>query len=82
MLPLTSIFPDEHHARIQEAVSEGVQRKVSSGAKISNRYNQVPHLTQDTNSDIFSLIALLMRCKDLPNTVRSVSSSARQQNAI
>ena len=24
--------------------------KVSKGAKIRNRYNQVPHLTQDTNS--------------------------------
>ena len=23
-------------------------RKVSKGAKIRNRYNQVPHLTQDT----------------------------------
>ena len=23
--------------------------KVSNGAKIRNRYNQVPHLTQDTN---------------------------------
>ena len=23
--------------------------KVSKGAKIRNRYNQVPHLTQDTN---------------------------------
>ena len=23
--------------------------KVSKGAKIKNRYNQVPHLTQDTN---------------------------------
>ena len=24
-------------------------QKVSNGAKIRNRYNQVPHLTQDTN---------------------------------
>ena len=24
--------------------------KVSKGAKIRNRYNQVPHLTQDTNT--------------------------------
>ena len=27
-------------------------RKVSKGAKISNRYNQVPHLTQDTNGKV------------------------------
>ena len=26
--------------------------KVSKGAKIRNRYNQVPHLTQDTNGKI------------------------------
>ena len=26
-------------------------RKVSKGAKIRNRYNQVPHLTQDTNGN-------------------------------
>ena len=26
--------------------------KVSKGAKIRNRYNQVPHLTQDTNETI------------------------------
>ena len=28
------------------------QIKVSKGAKISNRYNQVPHLTQDTNGKV------------------------------
>ena len=26
--------------------------KVSMGAKIKNRYNQVPHLTQDTNGKV------------------------------
>ena len=26
--------------------------KVSKGAKITNRYNQVPHLTQDTNRKV------------------------------
>ena len=26
--------------------------KVSKGAKIRNRYNQVPHLTQDTNGEV------------------------------
>ena len=26
--------------------------KVSKGAKIQNRYNQVPHLTQDTNGKV------------------------------
>ena len=28
------------------------QTKVSKGAKIRNRYNEVPHLTQDTNGKI------------------------------
>ena len=26
--------------------------KVSNGAKVRNRYNQVPHLTQDTNGKV------------------------------
>ena len=30
-------------------------RKVSKGAKIRNRYNQVPHLTQDTNGKVIKL---------------------------
>ena len=29
-----------------------IQCKVSKGAKIRNRYNQVPHLTQDTNGKV------------------------------
>ena len=28
------------------------RKKVSKGAKIRNRYNQVPHLTQDTNGKV------------------------------
>ena len=28
------------------------RNKVSKGAKIRNRYNQVPHLTQDTNGKV------------------------------
>ena len=30
----------------------GICHKVSKGAKIRNRYNQVPHLTQDTNGKV------------------------------
>ena len=29
--------------------------KTSKGAKIRNRYNQVPHLTQDTNGKVTNL---------------------------
>ena len=29
-----------------------IDKKVSKGAKIRNRYNQVPHLTQDTNGKL------------------------------
>ena len=32
--------------------------KVSKGAKIRNRYNQVPHLTQDTNGKASSKMRL------------------------
>ena len=31
------------------------QSKVSKGAKIRNRYNQVPHLTQETNEKVTNL---------------------------
>ena len=34
------------------AFSQQVTTKVSNGAKIRNRYNQVPHLTQDTNGKV------------------------------
>ena len=33
----------------RQSVSKKQNFKVSKGAKIRNRYNQVPHLTQDTN---------------------------------
>ena len=33
-------------------VSLGFHTRVSKGAKIRNRYNQVPHLTQDTNGKV------------------------------
>ena len=33
-------------------VQEEKSLKVSKGAKIRNRYNQVPHLTQDTNGKV------------------------------
>ena len=29
--------------------------KVSKGAKVRNRYNQVPHLTQDTNGKVSNI---------------------------
>ena len=33
-------------------IKQDLLLKVSSGAKIRNRYNQVPHLTQDTNGKV------------------------------
>ena len=33
----------------QDTCRKVTQKKVSKGAKIRNRYNQVPQLTQDTN---------------------------------
>ena len=31
---------------------ENIHMKVSKGANIRNRYNQIPHLTQDTNGKV------------------------------
>ena len=38
-----------------EAHAGDVSVKVSKGAKIRNRYNQVTHLTQDTNGKVTNL---------------------------
>ena len=38
------IFPDHSHLLFSDLII-----KVSNGAKIRNRYNQVPYLTYDTN---------------------------------
>ena len=35
--------------------SDDALLKVSNGAKIRNRYNQVPHLTQDTKINLWDL---------------------------
>ena len=35
--------------RVLDSTPKGCGFKVCKGAKIRNRYNQVPHLTQDTN---------------------------------
>ena len=41
------------NARLTHSLSSGTKYlKVSKGAKIRNRYNQVPHLTQDTNGKV------------------------------
>ena len=37
---------------INSKALEGKPSKVSKVAKIRNRYNQVPHLTQDTNGKV------------------------------
>ena len=36
----------------KKMIKVAVLFKVSKGAKIRNRYNQVPHLTQDTNGKV------------------------------
>ena len=38
-----------HHLMDHGPAKHQRRYKVSKGAKIRNRYNQVPHLTQDTN---------------------------------
>ena len=45
------IVPDDwRSANVSAIFKKGF--KVSKGAKIRNRYNQVPHLTQDTNGKV------------------------------
>ena len=45
-----------HHVELQSSQRKKQRKKkvlkVSKGAKIRNRYNQVPHLTQDTNGKV------------------------------
>ena len=44
-----------HHIELQSSQRKKQRKKVlkvSKGAKIRNRYNQVPHLTQDTNGKV------------------------------
>ena len=40
---------------IIQNTDNSIQNKVSKGAKIRNRYNQVPHLTQHTNGKATNL---------------------------
>ena len=47
--PINSWFITMFPLRLHD---DGHQAKVSKGAKIRNRYNQVPHLTQDTNGKV------------------------------
>ena len=44
-------FKDELQGKIMNEIVF-LRSKVSKGAKIRNRYNQVPHLTQDTNGKV------------------------------
>ena len=46
MLNIVMIYINKFHFRLS---------KVSKGAKIRIRYNQVPHLTQDTNGKVINL---------------------------
>ena len=42
----------KYQCTLNHAFENGLPTKVSKGAKIRNRYNQVPHLTQDTNGKV------------------------------
>ena len=41
-----------HENRLPADDSHEISLEVSNGAKIRNRYNQVPHPTQDTNGKV------------------------------
>ena len=51
----TLLIPDNNSSTMQKVIpgSSVIEYlKVSKGAKIRNRYNQVPYLTQDTNGKV------------------------------
>ena len=41
-----------HHLHMQIRCQYNILFGVSKGAKIRNRYNQVPHMSQDTNGKV------------------------------
>ena len=45
---VSQIYPSE----LQLNKANNSDTEISKGAKIRNRYNQVPHLTQDTNGKV------------------------------
>ena len=59
------------HFRLEDKtmvlIAHCLSLKVSNGAKIRNRYNQVPHLTQDTNGKVTNL------CLNLHNLISGLS---------
>ena len=52
---LSSVLEIIHKRDIGKEFFIGRLMKVSKGAKIRNRYNQVPHLTQDTYGKVINL---------------------------
>ena len=44
--------PPKNWDIVDEPITAKKPKKVSKGANIRNRYNQVPHLTQDTNRKV------------------------------
>ena len=52
---LIVVFPDYSHLLYyisNEDFQKKKYNKISKGTKIRNRYNQVPHLTRDTNEKV------------------------------
>ena len=52
---IDNVFPSSIRVLCTKHLKDNVKhylQKVSNGAKIRNRYNQVPHLTQDTNGKV------------------------------
>ena len=47
-----STYNDDDAVEADTMMDVVYELEVSKGAKIRNRYNQVPHLTQDTNGKV------------------------------
>ena len=61
--------PEESLLLEEDSYLKDITFKVSKGAKIRNRYNQVPHLTQDTNGKV------TISQEDITNESQEVSPS-------
>ena len=56
--------------------------KLSKGAKIRNQYNQVPHLTQDTNGKVSWASRNTQKvCKSRYNTFQNANNKGADQTA-
>ena len=71
------------HRYIDSVTTGQAKTKVSKDAKIRNRYNQVPHLTQDTALSahfVKKIIKELISVISIPEANRSIKQSISEKD--